>query len=295
MPSKPIWPRPLINAFLGAVLGFAVAAALAFAREKLDDSIRAPEDVERKLGLPLLGITPKPDSATDIDAELLDPHSSMSEAVYALRTSLELSTRDGVPQTLLVTSTRPAEGKSTTSQALAREFAQSGRRTVLVDADLRRPSVHHNFGIDNKLGFSTLLTSPTLVPGAIYKTEIENLSVIPSGPVPPSPPRLLNQDTLQRLFAELSNEFDLIVLDAPPVLGLADAPQLASSVEGALYVIEASGGSQGQTKAALRRLLSTGTNVIGAVLTKYDFRRVGYGDYGYNEYYNYGGQERQGG
>ncbi|GGD59652.1 GumC family protein [Croceicoccus mobilis] len=295
VPVRPIWPSPLINAFLGAILGFALAAALAFAREKLDDSIRAPEDIERKLGLPLLGITPKPDSSANIDEELLDPHSSMSESIYALRTGLELSTRDGVPQTLLVTSTRPAEGKSTTSQALAREFAQSGRRTVLVDADLRRPSVHHNFGIDNKLGFSTLLTSPALVPGAIHKTDIENLSIIPSGPIPPSPPRLLNHETLHRIFGELSKDFDLIVLDAPPVLGLADAPQLAAAVDGALYVVEASSGSQGQTKTALRRLLSAGVNVIGAVLTKYDFRRVGYGDYGYNEYYNYGGQERHGG
>ena len=292
-PSLPIWPKPLVNAFLGAVLGLAIAAALAFARERLDDSIRAPDDVERKLGLPLLGITPKPENE-DAETEMLDPHSPMSEAIYALRTGLELSTRDGVPQTLLVTSTRPAEGKSTTSQALAREFAQSGRRTVLVDADLRRPSVHHNFGIDNKLGFSSLLTSSEPVPGAIHPTDIENLSVIPSGPIPPSPPRLLNHDTLHRIFDRLAQQFDLIILDAPPVLGLADAPQLASAVDGALYVIEASGGSQGQTKAALRRLIAADAHVIGAVLTKYDFRRVGYSDYGYNEYYNYGGHERQG-
>jgi polysaccharide biosynthesis transport protein len=292
-PSVPIWPKPLVNAFLGAVMGLAIAAALAFARERLDDSIRAPDDVERKLGLPLLGITPRPQN-DDAETEMLDPHSPMSEAVYALRTGLELSTRDGVPHTLLVTSTRPAEGKSTTSQALAREFAQAGRRTVLVDADLRRPSVHHNFGLGNKLGFSTLLTSPDLVPGAIHPTDVENLSVIPSGPIPPSPPRLLNHETLHRIFDQLLQHFDLVILDAPPVLGLADAPQLASAVDGALYVVEASGGSQGQTKAALRRLIAADANIIGAVLTKYDFRRVGYSDYGYNEYYNYGGHARQG-
>ncbi|WP_230292258.1 polysaccharide biosynthesis tyrosine autokinase [Croceicoccus sp. Ery5] len=290
-PSAPIWPRPLINAFLGAVIGFGLAAAIAFARERLDDSIRSSDDVERKLGLPVLGITPRPANA-DAETEMLDPHSPMSESIYALRTALELSTRDGLPQTLLVTSTRPAEGKSTTSEALAREFAQSGRRTVLVDADMRRPSVHHNFHIDNKSGFSTLLTSPALVPEALKTTDVDNLSVIPSGPIPPSPPRLLSGETLDRVFSQLRDRFDIIIIDAPPVLGLADAPQLASAAGGVLYVVEAHSGSQGQAKASIRRLLSAGTNILGVVLTKYDFTSGGYSSYGYHEYYSYGGHDR---
>lgn len=291
IPNTPIWPRPLINAFLGAVIGFGLAAAIAFARERLDDSIRSSDDVERKLGLPVLGVTPKPDNA-DAATEMLDPHSPMSESIYALRTALELSTRDGLPGTLLVTSTRPAEGKSTTSEALAREFAQSGRRTVLVDADMRRPSVHHNFGLDNKAGFSTLLTSPTLVPAALNATDVPNLSVIPSGPIPPSPPRLLSSDTLDRVFGALREQFDLIIIDAPPVLGLADAPQLASAAGGVLYIVEAHAGSQGQAKASVRRLLGAGTNILGVVLTKFNFGSGGYGSYGYNDYYSYGGRDR---
>ena len=291
VPTAPIWPRPLINAFLGAVIGFGLAAAIAFARERLDDSIRSSEDVERKLGLPVLGITPRPTNA-EAETEMLDPHSPMSESIYALRTALELSTRDGMPQTLLVTSTRPAEGKSTTSEALAREFAQSGRRTVLVDADMRRPSVHHNFHLDNKAGFSTLLTSPVLVPEALKPTDVENLSVIPSGPIPPSPPRLLSAETLDRVFNQLRERFDVIVIDAPPVLGLADAPQLASAAGGVLYVVEAHAGSQGQAKASIRRLLGAGTNILGVVLTKYDYSQGSYSSYGYHDYYSYGGHDR---
>lgn len=286
-PSAPIWPRPFLFALIGGVLGFGLAALLAFGRERLDDSIRHPDDVERKLGLPLLGLTPKAEEG-GLEDELRDPHSALSEAIYALHTALELSTRHGVPRTLLVTSTRPAEGKSSTSYALARDFAQAGTKVLLVDADLRRPSVHHTFGLDNTRGFSNLLASHGSVDQLIQPGDLENLSVMTSGPIPPSPPRLLAREALERSFAELTERFDLIVLDAPPVLGLADAVQLASAAEASLFVIESRGSSQGQTKAAVRRLAEGGANIVGAVLTKFDSRKIGYGEYGYGDYYHYG-------
>ena len=285
-PTVPVWPQPLINALLGGLIGFAVAALLAFVRERMDDTIRAPEEVERKLGIPLLGIIPKPES-DDIEEELATSYSPMSESIYALHTSLQLSTRDGVPKTLLITSTRPAEGKSTTSYAIAREFAQSGLRVALIDADMRRPNLHHMFGNDNKSGFSNVLASGKIEPENIITTDIENLSVIVSGPTPPSPPRLLSPEVLHKTFEELHERFDMVVVDSPPVLGLADALQLSAGVDAVLFVIEANNGAQGQTKSALRRLIGADANLIGAVLTKFDATRTGYGDYGYGNYYSY--------
>lgn len=286
-PSSPIWPRPFLFALLGGIFGLAIAALAAFARERLDDSIRHPDDVQRKLGLPLLGLTPRAE-AGELEDELRDPHSALSESIYALHTALELSTRHGVPRTLLVTSTRPAEGKSSTSYALARDFAQAGTKVLLVDADLRRPSVHHTFGLENVRGFSNLLANHGAVETLLQPGDIENLSIMTSGPIPPSPPRLLAQDALERSFAELGEKFELVILDAPPVLGLADAVQLASAAEASLFVIESQGGSQGQTKAAIRRLAEGGANIVGAVLTKFDSHKIGYGEYGYGDYYHYG-------
>ena len=286
-PSLPIWPRPFLFALLGGILGFVVAALLAFVRERLDDSIRHPDDVERKLGIPLLGMTPRAEQG-ELEEELRDPHSALSEAIYALHSALELSTRNGVPRTLLVTSTRPAEGKSSTSYALARDFAQGGKKVLLVDADLRRPSVHHTFGLDNARGFSNLLANHGSIDELIHPGDLENLSIMTSGPIPPSAPRLLAQEALERSFAELGKRFELVVLDAPPVLGLADAVQLSSAAEASLFVIESRGSSQGQTKAAIRRLAEAGANILGAVLTKFDSRKVGYGEYGYGDYYHYG-------
>ncbi|QNE05546.1 polysaccharide biosynthesis/export family protein [Croceicoccus marinus] len=168
----------------------------------------------------------------------------------------------------------------------------SGVYDIRNSTTLLEASVHHNFHLDNKAGFSTLLISPVLVPETLKPTDVDNLSVIPSGPIPPSPPRLLSADTLDRVFNQLRERFDVIVIDAPPVLGLADAPQLASAAGGVLYVVEAHAGSQGQAKASIRRLLSAGTNILSVVLTKYDFRQGNYSSYGYHDSYSYGGQDR---
>jgi len=293
VPLKPSSPRLLINLALALLAGLAAAAGVIFVREQLDDAIRAPEDVERKLGLPMLGIIP----ATEVDdmrEELLAPRSPLTEAYNSLRTSLLYSTAKGMPQALFVTSSQASEGKSTTSYALATGLAKLGQRVVLVDIDLRRPAQHRTFGIANDRGLSDLLTSHGTIASVLQTTDFPNLSFIAAGPVPPSPTELLGNQRMADILVELKRDFDIVIFDGPPVLGLADAPLIASMVGNAVFVVEASRGHRGATKAALRRLKTGHAHILGAVLTKFDPKNAtsDYAYYGYS-YYQYGQQPDQ--
>lgn len=291
VPLEPSSPRLLINLALALLAGLAVAGGVVLVREQLDDAIRAPEDVERKLGIPALGAIPVSDTE-DLRAELALPRSPLAEAYNSLRTALLYSTPEGLPPVLFVTSSEAGEGKSTTSYALALGLARLGRRVVLVDVDLRRPAQHRAFGLTNTDGMSDLLTSHRDVASAIKPTPVENLSFIPAGPIPPSPTELLGSPRLVEILDELDTRFDSVILDGPPVLGLADAPLVASIVGSTILVVEASRGHRGATKAALRRLHTGHVRVLGAVLTKFDPKKSNsaYSYYGYN-YYQYGSEK----
>lgn len=285
VPLEPVWPRPLLNMAVGGMGGLALAFFLVFLREKFDDVIRAPEDVERKLNLPLLGIIPLVRGGGSPREALADPRSSMSEAHSALRTALELSSDDGLPRTMLLTSSRQAEGKSTTAYGIARDFAQSGRNVLLVDADLRKPSLHKLVGVSNRAGLSSLLARQKGVDEVVQSTDVANLFVLPSGPLPPNPAQLLGSSALRELLHSLGDTFDLVVVDGPPVLGLSDAPRLSNATETTVFVTEASGPHRGHAKAALKRLLASHGRILGVVLTKFDERHAGYG--GKYAYYSY--------
>lgn len=285
-PLKPTSPRPLLNLVLGLMLGTIAAIALVFLREKFDDKIRAAEDVRAKLGQPLLATVPIVAVGSTPIEELNDVRSNLSEAYYTLRTALELSTSAGVPRTLLVTSSRPSEGKSTTSYAIARNFAGVGKRVVIVDADLRKPSLHRLLGRPNALGFSSLLARQQTIDAVVQDTDVPNLSFIASGALPPNPAELLASAALAQVLDEIQAHYDIVVLDGPPVLGLADAAQLSSVVAGTVFVVEANGGRFGVVKTSVRRLTGSRANLLGVVLTKFDLKRLGYG-YGYNYDYNY--------
>ncbi|GAA4779058.1 polysaccharide biosynthesis tyrosine autokinase [Stakelama sediminis] len=288
VPIRPSSPRLFLNMALALLAGLALAGGVVFIREQLDDAIRAPEDVERKLGLSTLGIIPVTDNENARD-ELASPRSPVAEAYNSLRTALLYSTAQGLPPVLLVTSTEAAEGKSTTSYAAAMGLARLGKRVVLVDVDLRRPSQHHAFSVAAKPGLSDLLTSHEDIASVLHETTIDNLSFIPAGPIPPSPTELLGNQRLNDILDELQRRFDIVILDGPPVLGLADAPLLASIAGSTMFVIEASRGHRGATKAALKRLRTGHAHVLGAVLTKFNPKNAnsGYAYYGY-QYYQYG-------
>jgi succinoglycan biosynthesis transport protein ExoP len=290
-PRRPVWPRPLLI-LAGCILaGLAVAFGVLFVREHLDDAVRSPEDMTSKLGIPVVGSTPLMPAGMSPAEELEKPRSPLSEAYYAIRTALELSSASGLPRTMMFTSSAASEGKSTSSFAIARDFAKVGRKVLLIDADLRKPTQDKLTGVPNKLGLANLLAKQSSRAEVTQPTSFAGLDVIPTGPLPMNPAELLASAGLNGLLHEVSREYDLIVIDAPPVMGLADAPTLAAFAEATVMVVEANRAHRGQAKTSVRRLRAARANILGGILTKYDVRMMGYGaggNYGYGYGYGYG-------
>ena len=286
LPERPSSPWLLLNMvialFAGLVLGIAVAIAL----EQIDQGITDPSEVERLLRLPLLGTIPNLDEGDPL-AILQDRKSALAEAYMSLQTTLGFSTNHGIPRTVAVTSTRPAEGKTTTSYALALAIARANRRVLLVDGDMRSPSIHHLLSLGNDQGLSNYLSGNDDVDSLVHRAVVDRLDIMTAGPHPPSAPELLSSDRFEMLVAVLLERYDHVVIDCPPVMGLADAPLLGSRVEGVLFVLEARHTQKGTAKVALDRLRGTQSPLLGVVLTKFQSRHAHYG-YGYDYGYGYG-------
>ncbi len=285
-PGGPSRPQPMHNLAMAGMSGLAAGVLLAFLLETMDQAVRKPADVESKLGLPVLGSVPLLEKGVQPMEALADLRSPFSEAYHSIRSNLAFSTKDGAPKVLSVTSARPEEGKSTTSFALAQGFARAGMRVLLVDLDLRNPSQHKIIGADNRVGASNLLTGAVRLQGAVQPTDWPNLFLIPSGPLPPSPAELLIGPRLVAFTKEAMEHFDIVILDGPPVMGLADAPLIASVAVGALLTIEAGRTNRAQARAAIKRLRVGDARLFGAILTKFDARKTAYG-YGYAYAYDY--------
>jgi polysaccharide biosynthesis transport protein len=285
-PGGPSQPQPMHNLATAGMAGLAAGVVLAFLLETLDQAVRKPADVESKLGLPVLGSVPLLEKGVQPLEALADLRSPFSEAYHSIRSNLAFSTKDGAPKVLSITSARPEEGKSTTAFALAQGFARAGMRVLLVDLDLRNPSQHKIIGADNRVGASSLLTGAVRLQGAVQPTDWPNMFLIPSGPLPPSPAELLIGPRLVALTKEATEHFDIVILDGPPVMGLADAPLLASVATGAVLTIEAGRTSRAQARAAIKRLRVGDARLFGAILTKFDSRKTAYG-YGYAYAYDY--------
>lgn len=291
VPNGKFKPRLTLNLALGLLLGLFGGVLLAFLFEYLDDSIKSPEDVEKLLALAVLGVIPKLRSGNPEQA-LADPRSAFAEAYRSLRTALQFSTEQGVPKSLLVTSSVPTEGKTTTALTLARNFAQLGRSVLLIDTDLRNPSLHKALGADNSVGLSNYLAGAAAVGDILRPADQPLLTIVTSGPLPPNPAELLAGPKLLSLLTLAAERYDQIILDGPPVMGLADAPVVANITAGTLLVVEAGSTRLGQAKAATKRLHASRARIVGVLLTKFHARQAGYGyGYGYGSYgyYAYGG------
>lgn len=288
LPVKPSSPKLMINMAVALLAGLGLGVACAFLIEQVNQSISDASEIEGLVGMPTLGVIPKVADQNPRDA-LADRKSNLTEAYLSLRTNLSFSTDHGVPRSILITSTRPAEGKSTTSYALATVVARSAKRVVLIDADMRSPSLHHIFGIQNGAGLSNYLAGEKDLARLIHRPDGEGPAFIAAGPHPPSAPELLASDRVRELIAELLTQFDHVIFDAPPVMGLADAPLLASEVEGVVYVLEANSTDRRMVQVAVNRLRSTRANIIGAILTKFEAKRS---QYGYEYGYGYGSEKR---
>src|SRR5215467_1944002 len=278
-PSSPRLARTLmISLALGAIAGFGSAYLL----EQFDNTVRNSQDLERVTGLTTLGIIPTSKRGEDFDAELDDPRSQISEACRSLCTALQFATASGLPKTLLISSSAPGEGKSTISIIIAKHFATMGLKVLLVDGDLRKPSLHSKLGLSNgTIGLSNLLTGALSPPEAIQDAGFPNLAFVASGPLPPNAADLLGGARMHSFLSVGLEKFDLIIVDSPPVLGLADGPLLSSVATATVFVASAGEARIGLIRHAIKRLQFARGSVIGTVVTKFDAKRDGYGYDGY--------------
>lgn len=286
LPGAPSSPKLLLNMLAALLLGLVLGTSAALLAEQIDQGIVNPDEIEDSFGTPLLGTIPSTTDQSIVDA-FADRKSALYEAYVSLQTNLAFTTTHGLPRVIGVTSSQAAEGKSTTSFALAQSIARSGHRVLLVDADMRSPSVHHWFDVTNTMGVSNYLTGYDNLADLVRQSKFERMSFMTAGPQPPSAPELLSGERMDKFLDVLLTEFDHIIIDAPPVMGLADAPLIASRVEGTLFVIESARTHREMARVSLERLRAAHAVLLGVVLTKFDARRGSYG-YGYSYGYDYG-------
>lgn len=295
--TEPSSPRVLLNTLLATVLGLMAALGLAFLIEHLDDTIKSPDDVAEVADLPTLGVISQIKMARNQAdrqalATLLAPRSPVAEAFRTLRTNLEFASLDTPLRTLLVTSAVPGEGKSTISANVAIAFAQAGKRVILLDGDMRRPSIHRLLELPNSFGLTTLLRADqTALESVSHATDEPKLRVITTGPLPPNPAELLGSQRMRTLLKRLHDEADLIVIDSPPLHALTDAAVLASELDGVLLVCRAGRTKRAALAQASEALARVNAHILGVTVNRLTERTsAGYYYRYYGDYYGSSGQ-----
>lgn len=291
LPERPSSPRLVLNMALALFLGLALGGGIALLLEQIDEGVKDPQDIANVTALPMLGTIPIAATGETPLELLADRKSAQSEAYLSIRTSLQFSTSQGVPRSIALTSTRPGEGKSTSAFAIAQSLARTDRAVILVDCDMRSPSVHHLLGLSNDKGLSNFLSGDDNIEAIARATGETGLSAMAAGPAPPNAGELLSGSRLELLIERLLERYDHVILDCPPVVGLADALLVASKAQGTVYVVEAHGVRTSVIRAALARLRTADVNLLGVVLTKFEARKAHYG-YGYEYGYGYGGGQK---
>ena len=272
----------------GGILGLFLGVGLAFFLKYLENTIRTPDDVEQHLDLPILGIVPQIVGAKESRTPLLvmqeDSKSAPAEAYRNLRTNILFSDNGTRPETIVVTSTEPREGKSFTVANLGMALAQAGQKVLLVDADLRHPMLHRVFGIDRNMGLSAVLAGELSLDDAIVETDIHNLSVLTSGSVPDNPSEILGTDQMRDVIHHIQERYGIVLLDSAPVLGIADTSVLASESDAVLIVIKTGEATRKALGIAVAQLKQVGAQICGVVLNDVDVRRDRYYYYYYSPY-----------
>src|SRR5438309_6472914 len=310
VPDFPVGPARLRTVMLAFLLALAFGAALALFLEYLDDTVHSTDDVERFLRLPALAVIPamgsggarrrllstatslqKRNSSNGANPELLlniNGRSALAEAYRQLRTSVLLSTAGRAPKTLLVTSSLPGEGKTTTAVNTAISLAQTGASVVIIDGDMRRPRLRSIFDLPERDGLTSILaseTKPADMLHAIHRDEATGLNVLASGPIPPNPAELLGSEQMRKLIAVLSGSFTHIVIDSPPVSSFTDGVLIASMVDGVLLVVHGGKSSRGVVRRSRQLLTDVGAKIFGVVLNNVSARSHDYYYY-YQRYYH---------
>ncbi|TET24363.1 MAG: polysaccharide biosynthesis tyrosine autokinase [Candidatus Cloacimonadota bacterium] len=295
LPKKEIRKQKITNIMLGFIMGLIISIGVAFVIEYFDTSIKSIEDVEKTLKMPLLASIPsirsngKKDEISVLQNKLIThqkPRSHISESYRSLRTNLQFASVDGGIKTVVVTSPAPREGKTLTASNLAIAQAQAGRKTLLLDTDLRRPMIHRLFNLKKEDGISKVLTGELKLDDAIKKTDIENLSVITSGPIPPNPSELLASRKMKDVLKELRGKFDKIVMDSPPLIAVTDPIVLGKEVDGMVFVVRSGKTVREIAEKSLDNAKFAKIKLLGCVLNDVDVRHI-YGSYNYYYYYYY--------
>lgn len=300
VPRSPYTPNLKKNLAIALAFGLFAGVLLAFLSEVMDDTVKSSEQIEKSTGVPVLGISPlvsvpNRDDGIRTIASLAyrEPRSSLAEAFRSIRTSLVLATPEGAPRVLHFTSAGPNEGKTSAAVSTAITFAQTGSKVLLIDADLRNPSLHEVFSLANARGLTNYLTHDAEPAQIALPTPVTGLFAITSGPLPPDPVELLVGGRMHDLIGLARKKFDYVIIDGPPVVGLADALVLADLAGASLFVVEGAKTRTGVLESSIKRLRAVNARVIGCLLTKVghaDSRYYGY-YYGYGYGYDYGAAE----
>ncbi|MEE9325999.1 MAG: polysaccharide biosynthesis tyrosine autokinase [Cocleimonas sp.] len=271
-PTKKFKPSLKTNLAFGLLLGLLLGMGVAFLREFVDDTIKNSDLLERTTGLPVLSQIPEMNNTGHKKLALqtaLQPRSAVAESIRSLRTSLRFSTRSGAPKSVFITSSGAGNGKSTIALNLATAYAQAGGKVLLIDGDLRNPSIHTLLELKNMEGLTNYLADADAPPKDVsHPCIIQNLNVITSGPIPPDPVELLSSDKMVELLETASNNYDHIIIDGPPVLGLSDALVIANIADATIFTVEAGKTQKARLLDSLKRLERANANIVGSVLMR---------------------------
>lgn len=315
LPQTPVSPDPVRNSIIALVLGGLLGVALAFLLESVDDSWDSPEEVEEISAVPTFGVIPRFETSASKKVEalvgkkegeqyvarfqfqrqaqkeaadgyyerlvaLLDPVGAASEAYRSLRTSLLYAVADAPPTVILITSSGSADGKSTTCANLAVVLAQAGKKTLLIDSDLRDPSLHRIFGVPNVNGLVNVLSGEYNLLD-VCTEPLPELKMLSTGPIPPNPAELLSSDRFAELIGQVRPLFDYVLIDSPPTRMVSDPMIIATQADAVLLVLDSRGTSKGSLRKAMRNLEAVGANVLGTVMNKTPKAETGRYSYSY--------------
>ena len=290
-PGRPTVPRTRQNITLGVILGLVLATGGALLLEGLGDTVRFHDQLNRRFGVNGLGIIfrwSSQDVEEDSPVVWKSPASSYAEAFRQIRANLQFATANQPGNVFMVTSPGPGEGKTTILSNLAVSLAHTGKRIAVIDGDLRRPSLHRQFDVARREpGLSNLLADQTAkLDDAMLPTEVEGITILPSGPTPPNPGELLGSSRMAALMSELRDKYDMVLVDSPPMLMVADTAVLSTQVDGAIVVVDGTSTRSSSLQAALETLRNTKVSIFGVIINKLKRSRFGYG-YSYPYYYYY--------